>query len=73
MTALLIWPNSNQFANCSHNAHIKPGLVKMSAKPKNFNLLEKLKLINESKAKSLKEIWLVSLMFLLVLRITCRR
>ena len=48
---LMKWANSNQFANCSV-------FVSMSAKRKNLNILEKLRLIKESKVK---EIWLVSL------------
>ena len=55
-TGLFICPNYNQLAKCSHSVHMKPGLVEMSAKLKKLNLLEKLKLIKESKAKSLRNL-----------------
>ena len=52
VTALYICPNYNLLAKCSHKVNMKPGLVEMSAKLKKLNLLEKLKLIKESKDKS---------------------
>ena len=56
MTVLLKWPNYNQLAKCSHSVHTKPGLVEISAKPKNLSFAGKLKLIKESRAKSLRNL-----------------
>ena len=33
VTGLLICPNSNQLAKCSHSVHMKPGLVETSKEP----------------------------------------
>ena len=53
----LLCPNNNQLAKCSHRVHMKPGsVVEMSAKLIKMNLLEKFKLIKESKAKSLRNL-----------------
>ena len=58
MTALLKWPNYNPLAKCSHSVHIKPGWLSRNVckTKKNLNLLEKLKLIKDSKAKCLRNL-----------------
>ena len=67
-SALMKLPNSNQFANCSHSVHIIVCLCKHVSKMKEFELAGKVKTNQRfNKMPKVKESWLVSLAFLLVL------
>ena len=62
-----ICPNYNQLAKCSQCSHETWHSRNVCKTKKKLNLLEKLKLIKESKAKSLRNLGSQFMVFLLVL------